>query len=68
LFANDDIPQSTFVIEYVGEVISQAAFVKRIKKLSSKDHFYFMTMKSDMVKRRSLNYKGYRCFSKGKLE
>lgn len=42
-----------FVIEYVGEVVSQAQMQKRIEINSQlgQQHYYFMTLQSDQVRR-----------------
>lgn len=47
LFFFLDHKRNTFVIEYVGEVLSQAAFVKRTKQYAEmgQRHFYFMSLK-----------------------
>ncbi|RPB05603.1 hypothetical protein L873DRAFT_1797287 [Choiromyces venosus 120613-1] len=46
LRANYDIPANTFLYEYVGEVINEARFRKRMEKYSEEGikHFYFMSL------------------------
>ncbi|KAJ3188104.1 histone methyltransferase set2 [Irineochytrium annulatum] len=42
--------KNTFVIEYLGEVVSAGAFMKRSKEYAEQGskHFYFMSLKSDV--------------------
>lgn len=49
--ANDDIPQETFIIEYVGEVLNNKQFDKRAKKYSKDKnrHYYFMALRSNAI-------------------
>lgn len=46
-----DIPENTFVIEYIGDLINTAEFNKRMKaKLDNKEkEFYFLTVESDLI-------------------
>ncbi|KAL0273974.1 UNVERIFIED_CONTAM: hypothetical protein PYX00_006522 [Menopon gallinae] len=51
LRAEEDLPGNTFIMEYVGEVVDQKEFARRVK-LYAKDnnkHFYFMALKGDAV-------------------
>ncbi|KAJ3239070.1 histone methyltransferase set2 [Chytriomyces hyalinus] len=51
LRALKNIKKGQFVIEYVGEVITQSMFIKRVREYSESGakHFYFMSIKSDEV-------------------
>ncbi len=43
--------RNQFVIEYIGEVVTTAAFRKRTKQyeMEGEKHFYFMSLKADQV-------------------
>ncbi|XP_054709302.1 histone-lysine N-methyltransferase SETD2-like [Uloborus diversus] len=47
----EDIPRGTFVIEYVGEVLSRHGFKQRVKEYAREksNHYYFMALKSDEI-------------------
>ena len=47
--ATADFPIETFIMEYVGEVLSESQFHKCAKKYSKNDaqHFYFMALSSE---------------------
>ena len=49
LRATADFPMETFIMEYVGEVLSESQFHKCAKKYSKNDaqHFYFMALSSE---------------------
>lgn len=49
--AVQDLPANTFVIEYIGEVVSKSAFIKRTRQYSESGqrHHYFMSLKLDEV-------------------
>ena len=49
LRATADFPVETFIMEYVGEVLSESQFHKCAKKYSKNDaqHFYFMALSSE---------------------
>ncbi|KAK6197529.1 uncharacterized protein RJT21DRAFT_58016 [Scheffersomyces amazonensis] len=49
LRANTSINESTFIYEYIGEVIDEPAFRKRMLDYDAKNfkHFYFMMLKND---------------------
>ncbi|KAJ3211865.1 histone methyltransferase set2 [Entophlyctis luteolus] len=51
LMATQNIKKGQFVIEYVGEVIPQSMFLKRVREYSEQGvkHFYFMSIKSEEV-------------------
>ncbi|KAA8910832.1 hypothetical protein TRICI_004020 [Trichomonascus ciferrii] len=48
LRALTDIPGGTFIYEYIGEVIDEAKFMKRMKQYETEDrrHFYFMMLQN----------------------
>ncbi|BGP58042.1 hypothetical protein JCM8202_001719 [Rhodotorula sphaerocarpa] len=48
--AGADIPADSFVYEYVGDVIGQAVFERKIKKYAQEGikHFYFMALDKDV--------------------
>ena len=48
LKARTDLPPQAFIMEYVGEVVTQSTFVKRMKAHLSEGrrHFYFMSIKA----------------------
>jgi hypothetical protein len=43
-----DVPSGTFIYEYIGEVIDEAKFIKRMKQYETEDrrHFYFMMLQN----------------------
>ena len=43
------IPAGSFIMEYVGEILSPDTMASRIAKLGDHSHFYFMTLSSDQV-------------------
>lgn len=43
------IPSGTFIMEYVGEVISHDGMTKRVQKMGPDAHFYFMSLNSEQV-------------------
>lgn len=49
LRANEDISESSFIYEYIGEVIDEESFRKRMIDYDTKKliHFYFMMLKKD---------------------
>lgn len=49
LRAGTDFPAETFVYEYIGEVVSQPAFMKRMKGYADEGirHFYFMMLQRE---------------------
>ncbi|KAI8621094.1 hypothetical protein BC830DRAFT_1095729, partial [Chytriomyces sp. MP71] len=51
LKAMKHIKKGQFIIEYVGEVITQSMFLKRVREYSETGakHFYFMSIKTDEV-------------------
>ncbi|KAF8985710.1 histone methyltransferase set2 [Entomortierella lignicola] len=51
LRAMEDLDHGTFVMEYIGEVLPHASFVKRTREysLAGVEHFYFMSLQSDEV-------------------
>ncbi|KAG0208129.1 histone methyltransferase set2 [Mortierella sp. NVP41] len=51
LRAKEDLPTGSFVMEYIGEVLPYANFVKRTREYSvaGVEHFYFMSLQSDEV-------------------
>ncbi|KAK5814458.1 hypothetical protein F5H01DRAFT_25237 [Linnemannia elongata] len=51
LRAKEDLPTGSFVMEYIGEVLPYANFVKRTREYSNAgvEHFYFMSLQSDEV-------------------
>ena len=51
LFATAALTPGQFIMEYVGEVLSQAAFLKRSRRYAAEgaSHFYFMTLTQDLV-------------------
>ncbi|KAJ3136996.1 histone methyltransferase set2 [Physocladia obscura] len=51
LKATKNIRKGQFVTEYVGEVIPQSMFLKRVREYSEQGvkHFYFMSIKTDQV-------------------
>ncbi|KAG9066757.1 histone methyltransferase set2 [Linnemannia hyalina] len=51
LRAREDLPTGSFVMEYIGEVLPYANFVKRTREYSNAgvEHFYFMSLQSDEV-------------------
>ncbi|KAG0054485.1 histone methyltransferase set2 [Gryganskiella cystojenkinii] len=51
LRAMEGLPSGTFVMEYIGEVLPHASFVKRTREysLAGVEHFYFMSLQSDEV-------------------
>ena len=59
LFADQEIPYGTFVIEYVGEEISTRECKRRVtmaQKSKSTMHLYHMAVNADKVWERGLNY------------
>ena len=52
LFTKTNIKIGQFIMEYVGEVLSNNAFLKRSKKYSDEgaSHFYFMTLTQEEVR------------------
>lgn len=48
MVASQDIPSGTFIIEYVGEVLGTDQFQKRAANSDAR-HFYFMSLKSDLI-------------------
>ncbi|KAF9135603.1 histone methyltransferase set2 [Mortierella sp. 14UC] len=51
LRAMEGLPAGSFVMEYIGEVLPHASFVKRTREysLAGVEHFYFMSLQSDEV-------------------
>lgn len=51
LRATQSLPAHEFVIEYIGEVLSQQAFIKRTRQYERESikHFYFMALKQDQM-------------------
>ncbi|GJJ68240.1 hypothetical protein EMPS_00586 [Entomortierella parvispora] len=51
LRAMEGLPAGSFVMEYIGEVLPHASFVKRTREYSQAgvEHFYFMSLQSDEV-------------------
>ncbi|TBU31316.1 hypothetical protein BD311DRAFT_863539 [Dichomitus squalens] len=49
LRAAADIPKDTFIYEYVGDVVSQPSFIKRMRQYAEEGirHFYFMMLQKD---------------------
>ncbi|KAH9920885.1 SET domain-containing protein [Epithele typhae] len=49
LRAAEDIPKDAFIYEYVGDVVSQPSFLKRMRKYAEEGirHFYFMMLQKD---------------------
>lgn len=43
------IPLGSFIMEYVGEILSPDTMNERIAKLGDDSHFYFMTLNSEQV-------------------
>lgn len=50
LVAAASIPSGTFIIEYVGKVLSPSEMARRIER-QTMVHYYFMTLNSDQVPR-----------------
>lgn len=55
LRAGKDLPQETFIYEYIGEVVSQPTFMKRMKSYADEGikHFYFMMLQREEVSKRT---------------
>lgn len=51
LRAEEDLKGNTFIMEYVGEVVDQKEFARRVKAYAKDNnkHFYFMALKGDAV-------------------
>jgi len=51
IMANIQYFRGSFVMEYIGEVLPHASFVKRTREYSQAgvEHFYFMSLQSDEV-------------------
>ncbi|KAI7898484.1 uncharacterized protein BX663DRAFT_443046 [Cokeromyces recurvatus] len=51
LRALTDLPANAFIMEYIGEVITNSEFVKRTKEYEAAGlkHYYFMTLKTDEI-------------------
>ncbi|KAJ3784971.1 hypothetical protein GGU11DRAFT_721283 [Lentinula aff. detonsa] len=49
LRAEDDLPQDSFIYEYVGDVVSNSSFKKRMRDYATEGikHFYFMMLQKD---------------------
>ncbi|KZT03301.1 SET domain-containing protein [Laetiporus sulphureus 93-53] len=49
LRAAQDLPKDTFIYEYIGDVISQPSFLKRMRQYAEEGirHFYFMMLQKD---------------------
>lgn len=49
LRAAEDIPRDTFIYEYVGDVVSNPSFIKRMREYAEDgiEHFYFMMLQKD---------------------
>ncbi|KAI0313481.1 hypothetical protein OF83DRAFT_1210951 [Amylostereum chailletii] len=49
LRAKDNIPKDAFIYEYVGDVVSNPSFVKRMREYAEEGikHFYFMMLQKD---------------------
>ncbi|CAL1698157.1 unnamed protein product [Somion occarium] len=49
LRAGADLPRDTFIYEYVGDVVSQPSFLKRMRQYAEEGirHFYFMMLQKD---------------------
>ncbi|OBZ74746.1 Histone-lysine N-methyltransferase, H3 lysine-36 specific [Grifola frondosa] len=49
LRASEDLPRDTFIYEYVGDVVSQPSFLKRMRQYAEEGirHFYFMMLQKD---------------------
>ncbi|XP_035204427.1 histone-lysine N-methyltransferase SETD2-like isoform X2 [Stegodyphus dumicola] len=47
----ENVPMGTFVIEYVGEIISRKEFKQRVKQYAREKskHYYFMALRSDEI-------------------
>ena len=45
--------RDTFIYEYVGDVVSQPSFLKRMRQYAEEGirHFYFMMLQKDEVRR-----------------
>lgn len=53
LRAEEDIRKDTFIYEYVGDVVGDASFKKRMREYAEQgiEHFYFMMLQKDEVRR-----------------
>ncbi|KAI7902019.1 uncharacterized protein BX663DRAFT_456379 [Cokeromyces recurvatus] len=51
LRALTNLPQNTFIMEYIGEVIPQTEFIRRTREYDTEGykHYYFMTLKNDEI-------------------
>ncbi|KAI8883833.1 hypothetical protein K501DRAFT_248988 [Backusella circina FSU 941] len=51
LRALTDLPSNAFIMEYIGEVITNNEFVRRTKEYEAAglEHYYFMTLKTDEI-------------------
>ncbi|KAI8967227.1 hypothetical protein BDF20DRAFT_840312 [Mycotypha africana] len=51
LRALTDLPANAFIMEYIGEVITNSEFIKRTKEYEADGlkHYYFMTLKTDEI-------------------
>ncbi|TFY61091.1 hypothetical protein EVJ58_g4716 [Rhodofomes roseus] len=49
LRAAEDLPKDTFIYEYLGDVVSQPTFLKRMRQYAEEGirHFYFMMLQKD---------------------
>ncbi|KAF8487420.1 hypothetical protein DFH94DRAFT_641821 [Russula ochroleuca] len=49
LRAEEDLPRDTFIYEYVGDVVSNPSFIKRMRDYAEEgiEHFYFMMLQKD---------------------
>ncbi|KAH9984712.1 hypothetical protein BJV77DRAFT_1062120 [Russula vinacea] len=49
LRAEEDMPRDTFIYEYVGDVVSNPSFIKRMRDYAEEgiEHFYFMMLQKD---------------------
>ncbi|OAD03654.1 hypothetical protein MUCCIDRAFT_38052, partial [Mucor lusitanicus CBS 277.49] len=51
LRALTNLPQNSFIMEYIGEVIPQSEFLRRTREYDAEGfkHYYFMTLKNDEI-------------------
>lgn len=49
LYAEEDIQKGDFVIEYVGEVLSNQQMEDRLDEYPDAEHFYFITLGPNMI-------------------
>lgn len=55
----DEDTRDTFIYEYVGDVVSQPSFLKRMRQYAEEGirHFYFMMLQKDEVSCRFHRYR-----------